>query len=250
MTTEHTAQAVRTQLSRAVESVNVPAVELIFARGERAGTTEPAGCPSRSRSLLGSGRRKVAVGATAAAAVAAAAFAVSSTQTAAAWSAVPDAVPAAKAASLAAQCTKAIKDAHLPLAAPQARPAVAEQRGDFTSVLLTTANPNRVAICLANSSGHNSWALKGIYNVSPSTSTLTIAATPSVSGPGKVTAIFGRVSPNTQQVTVRNSAGQKVTASTSHGMYLAWWPSMAAAQTVTAVTSNGSSVTKTPESTK
>lgn len=240
-----TERAVRTQLQRAVESVDVPAVELIFARGERMGTVKTSEQVPRWRSILGSRRRKAAAEVTVAGALAAIALAVSSNQPATAWSAVPDAVPAAAASSLASQCAKEIARAHLPLALPGSTPVVAERRGTFSSVLLSSANPSRVGLCLANSSGRNSWALRGIYNVSPSTSTLSIAATPSVSGPGRATAIFGHVSPNVQEVTVRNSSGQKVTASTSHGMYLAWWPSMAKAQSVTAFTTAGGSFTKT-----
>lgn len=165
-------------------------------------------------------------------------------QPAMAWAAVPDAVSASQAAELSTACAADIAAQHFPVTLDDARPAVAEQRGDFTAVLVE-GRADQLGICLSNSTHNGSIGtgsvLRGVvYNLDPVSGLLTLDGVPGqLNGDGAARVAFGRVTPAVSSVLIRTQDGRSVTASVAHGWFLAWWPSGAGVAVVQGLDATG-----------
>ncbi len=157
----------------------------------------------------------------------------------ASWTAIPDRVDGAAVAILGAAChetlTKDFQRTDLPSGLT---PALAEQRGKFTAVVLKT--PGHLAVCVSGMSHGQLDGYIGLDSVAPGVA-LTLDAEPGVlTGSDASREVVGRVmDPQIAKVVVTTTDGRAVTASQADGLYLAWWPSGASAKAVTGYDGQG-----------
>ena len=157
-----------------------------------------------------------------------------STSAYASWTAVPDRVDSATTNALGASCAMKQKTHFKDFKA--VLPVVAEQRGDFTAVLM--GGGGQLSLCVSTASGD----LGGLMELTPMPkgATVILDGNPGLmTGPDAWQAAYGRVSPAATGVVVRTQDGTTVTASTSRGYFLSWWPSGAGVSTITATDANG-----------
>ena len=162
---------------------------------------------------------------------------------AAAWTPVPDTLPAAETVRLGQACAQTIAALRLPVTLGAAQPVVAEQRGSFRSVMVA-GDGDRTGICITQSADHGSastsWRLSGVYEVGPARGRLTVDAVAGQTGGADQTRVaFGQVQPQVAAVLVETADGRSVTASLAHGRWLAWWPSGAGVTDVQALDGAG-----------
>ena len=123
-------------------------------------------------------------------------------------------------------------------------PVVAERRGDFTAGLMSGGG--QLSSCVSTSGGE----LGGQMEVTPmpTGTTIVLDANPGrLNGPDAWRAAYGRMSAAVTGVVIRTQDGLMVTASTSRGYFLAWWPSGAGPATITATDANGRQVGRLTE---
>lgn len=160
-----------------------------------------------------------------------------STSAYASWTTVPDHVDSATTKTLGESCS-AKQKAHFK-ESKEFLPVVAERRGDSTAVLMSGSG--QLSLCVSTSSGE----LGGQMEVTPMPTgkAIVLDANPGLlSGPDAWQAAYGRVSADVTGVVVRTHDGRTVTASTSRGYFLCWWPSGAAPASITATDANGQQV--------
>jgi len=185
--------------------------------------------------------RRLTVGLGAAAAVGALAtvLATSVLTTTPVWAATPDTLTGPALAQAAQDCQRSL--GRLPNAAqlPQSPSAVGERRGSTTSTLLTGSSV--VGLCV----GDGGARYGGVVDAAPTPADsggLEVMAATALPGENPTGLLLGRVGSGVASVEVRTADGRTVTATTSAGYFLAWWPSSAAAETVTALSSDGTTL--------
>lgn len=182
-------------------------------------------------------RLTVGLGAAAAAAVAVAVVGQSLVSTPV-WAATPDALTGTDLARAVQDCQQSL--AHLPNAAQlaQSPAAIGERRGSTTSTLLTGSGA--VALCIGDGAGRYGGVVDAVPP--PADGGLAVMVSTVVPGESETAVLQGRVGSDVASVQVRTADGRTLTASTSDGYFLAWWPSDAAAETATAFNADGTEV--------
>ena len=149
-----------------------------------------------------------------------------STPALAAWTAVPQHVPAGQAARLAASCERELTAGRFAIRLGAPASALAERRGAATAVLLA-GSAGIEAICVnpaPSGAAAGSGPLVGIGTPGRSRGPLTVDGVPGGPGLGD-SAVYGRVADGASQVLVTTRDGRLVTATLGHRYFLAWWPS-------------------------
>jgi hypothetical protein len=119
---------------------------------------------------------------------------------------------------------------------PTSPRAIGEQRGSTTSTLLTGAGS--VGLCV----GDGATRYGGVIDVLPAPTErggIAVVVSASLPTEGGTGLLLGRVGPAVTSVEVHTADDRTVTATTSGGYFLAWWPSTAAADAVNALGPNG-----------
>jgi hypothetical protein len=192
---------------------------------------EPVG-PQRSRRP-----RRAVITAAAAACVAAAGVASVSLLSTPAWAANSDVLTGA--ALRAAQLDCATRLSRLPNAnqLDQSPRAVAEKRGSTTSALLVSGST--LGVCVG-SEGQRYGALIELPAPPTSAGAVSVGLAVTVAGPEATGVVAGRVASDVASVTLETSDGRSMVATTQDGYFLAWWPSEARPDSLTAVRADGS----------
>lgn len=152
----------------------------------------------------------------------------------ASWTAVPDQVGSSTLHSLGATCVTHQRTHFRQAIAMHA--VVGEQRGHFHAVLLGGAGALSACVGVPNGELGGLTQLGG----APAASPIALDANPGLlSGPDAFRVAYGRIGAPVAKVVVTTADGRSVTASTGNGYFLAWWPSGAAAGTVTAFNARG-----------
>ncbi len=163
----------------------------------------------------------------------------------ASWTANPYQLSPASAAPAAAECKRSLVAERFPEGdAESLGPVVAEQRGDFTAVLLASPNGGW-GVCLPLRDGQ----LNGVGTVDPmpAGSVLVVDSVPGqLNGNGAARMAVGRIDPTVRGVIVNTTDGRRVTASVAGGRFLAWWPSGAEVASATAYTASGRQLSIVP----
>lgn len=191
--------------------------------------------------LQGSRRPRRAVIATAAAVacVAAAGVASVSLLSTPAWAADSDALAGAALRAAQLDCTTRLS--RLPNAdrLAQSAKAVAEKRGSTTSALLFSGSG--LGVCVG-SEGQRYGALLDLPAQPTSASAVSVGLAVTVAGPEPTGVVAGRVGTDVASVTLKTTDGRSMQATTQDGYFLAWWPSTARADSLTAFRADGSEV--------
>ncbi|GAA3858825.1 hypothetical protein GCM10022243_25570 [Saccharothrix violaceirubra] len=162
----------------------------------------------------------------------------------ASWTAEPSGLGPAETAALGTRCADDVRDA-FPDAASDLRPVVGERRGVFQTALV--ASGRQVALCadwlgVRDGDSVRGGTLSGLTPdaaLAPGEVLQTVAVPGQASGPDAARIAYGLVSPEVSRVTVDTADGRHVTASVHDGYFLAWWPSGADPEQVTAFDSAG-----------
>jgi hypothetical protein len=167
-----------------------------------------------------------------------------STPALAAWTAVPEHVPAGRAARLGASCERDLAAGHFPTGLGSPTSALAERRGAGTAVLLVGAS-GAEAICVnpaPSTAEASAGPLVGIDTPGRSRGPLTVDGLPGGPGLGD-SAVYGRVADWVDKVLVTTQDGRLVTATLGDGYFLAWWPSGAGVTAIRVLGSAGHLIT-------
>ncbi len=167
-----------------------------------------------------------------------------STPALAAWTAVPQHVPAGQAARLATSCERDLAAGHFPAGLGSPTSALAERRGAGTAVLLVGSS-GAEAICVnpaSSSAAAGSGPLVGVGTPGRSRAPLTVDGVPGGPGLG-ASAVYGRVAEGASKVLVTTQDGRVVTATLGHGYFLAWWPSGAGIKAISVLDRAGHVIT-------
>jgi hypothetical protein len=196
---------------------------------------EPTG-PQRSRHP-----RRAVITAAAAACVAAAAVASVPLLSAPAWAASSDALSGAALRAAQLDCTTRLS--RLPNASqldPSPR-ALAEKRGSTTSTMLVSGSS--LGVCVG-SEGQRYGALVDLPTLPTSPGPVRVDLAVTVAGPEATGVVAGRVGADVASVTLETSDGRSMEATTQDGYFLAWWPSAARPNSLTALRADGSAMTR------
>lgn len=117
---------------------------------------------------------------------------------------------------------------------------LAEKRGSTTSTLLISGMS--LGVCVGNQ-GQRYGALvdRSVGPGRPGAVSVDLAVTGT--GPDPTGVVAGEIGAEVASVTLRTSDGRAVAATTVDGYFLAWWPSAASLESLTARRSDGSQVT-------
>jgi hypothetical protein len=190
--------------------------------------------PQRSHRLRGA-----VITAAAAACVAAAGVASVSLLSTPAWAASSDALTGAALRQAQLDCSTRLS--RLPNAnqlAPSPK-AVAEKRGSTTSTLLFSGAA--LGVCVG-SEGQRYGALIDLPAKPASREAVSVGLAVSVAGPEPTGVVAGRMGTDVASVTLKTSDGRSMEATTQDGYFLAWWPSAARPDSLTALRADGSKV--------
>lgn len=160
-----------------------------------------------------------------------------STTAYASWTGTPDQVDASTTQALGADCARQQESHFKDLSAVV--PVLAERRGDFTAVLM--GGGGSLSVCVSTLSGDLGGQTRP--DAMPAGAALVLDANPGLlTGPDAFRVAYGRVSADVTKVVVQTQDGLTVTASTSKGYFLSWWPSGAGPSTITAADGDGRQV--------
>lgn len=165
------------------------------------------------------------------------------------WTATPSDLPGGETAALGSECAVSVRDA-FPNAPQDLRPVLGERRGTMRTALI--ASGSTVALCaewLGARDGQvqSGNTVEGLVTDAdlPAGEDLSILAVPGqVSGDGAARVVFGRVAAEVATVWVLAKDGTRITASVAGGYYLAWWPSGADVDQVTALDADGGTIAR------
>lgn len=147
------------------------------------------------------------------------------------WAAAPDSLTGTDLARAAQDCQGSLADLPNVAQLGQSPAAIGERRGSTTSVLLTGSGA--VGLCIGDGAARYGGVVDAVP--APASGGLAVMVATVVPGESPTSLVQGRVGPGVASVQVRTADGRTVTASTSDGYFLAWWPSTAAAETATAL---------------
>jgi hypothetical protein len=181
--------------------------------------------------------RRLVITAAAAACVAAAGVASVSLLSTPAWAANSDALNGAALRAAQLDCTTRLS--RLPNAnqLDQSPRAVAEKRGSTTSALLVSRST--LGVCVG-SEGQRYGALIGLPAQPTSADGVSVGLAVTVAGPEATGVVSGRVGADVASVTLKTTDGRSMVATTQDGYFLAWWPSEARPDSLTALRADGS----------
>ncbi|MFI2105387.1 hypothetical protein ACH436_18995 [Isoptericola sp. NPDC019693] len=213
------------------------------------------GTARRATPIRRSGRAGVLAGAAAAAVVAVAGVATvwwPSTQAAyASWSAVPTGLTPAEVQTRAAACDRVAHDIVEGADGPQVAevpisPVLAEQRGDYTYVLLTGEAATGECLVTTRASGATDVvggdAVLGSAPAAPGPRDVTTVQSGTASwsegdtGDGALTSAFGRAGEDVASFALTTTSGERVEATVQDGWWAVWAPGEAALRPTAEVT--------------
>jgi hypothetical protein len=175
----------------------------------------------------------------ASACVAAAGVATVSLLSPPAWAADSDALTGAALRSTQLDCTTRLS--RLPNAGRLGRTAdaVAEKRGSTSSALLFSGSA--LGVCIG-SEGQRYGAVVDLPARPTSASPVTVGLAATVVGAEPTGVVAGRVGADIASVTLKTTDGRSMQATTRDGYFLAWWPSAARPDSLTALRADRSVV--------
>jgi hypothetical protein len=132
------------------------------------------------------------------------------------------------------------------------QPVLVDSRGPFTAAVWNTHTAGGLSSCIDAPSLHGSGSASqsDFTHVRPSgiqrSTSEVIFTNPGGAERARATILYGRVGVDVRGVKVRLSDGTVVTATVSHGYYLAWWPGKVTGTTATVLTTSGLETVKVP----